>query len=252
LCVCIYICIYVKDSTDRRLQTSTTRSRTCSLIVSHTHNLEPFSTIVFVSIWYSAIVRGDVNAITIGTSSSIGDRAVIHVAKIQGDLPTTIGDHVTICAGAIVHAATIHNAVVIGESAQVMDGAVVETQSIVAPGAVVAPGTIVNSGELWAGNPARKVRDLTDDETVGIVAQAVDTAKLAEEHAIENSKDYEEIMEDLMILELESAMDPTAPRPADYDSNAVLGQGHPGRIFRSTLSHPYDGKRTPDGSPYAE
>ena len=121
------------------------------------------------SVWYGAIVRGDVNHVKIGTASSIGDRAVVHVAKIQGDSPTIIGDHVTISAGALVHAATLKDSVVIGEMAQVLDGAVVESNSIVAPASVVTPGTTVKSGELWAGTPAKKVRELTEEEKIGIV-----------------------------------------------------------------------------------
>jgi gamma-carbonic anhydrase len=121
------------------------------------------------SVWYGAIVRGDVNHVKIGNASSIGDRAVVHVAKIQGDAPTVIGNHVTVSAGALVHAATLKDSVVVGEMAQVLDGATVESNSIVAPASIVTPGTTVGSGELWAGAPAKKVRALTEEEKIGIV-----------------------------------------------------------------------------------
>jgi len=120
------------------------------------------------SVWYGATVRGDVNTLKIGSKTSVGDRAVVHVAKIQGDHPTYIGDNVTIGACAIVHACTIEDLVVIGESAKIMDGASVSTNSIIAPASIVTPGTKVPSGELWSGSPAKKVRSLTADEIASI------------------------------------------------------------------------------------
>merc|ERR1712028_14613 len=82
------------------------------------------------SVWYGATIRGDVNTIKIGAKSSVGDRAVV---QIQSDQSTSIGDNVTIGAGAIVHACTIAYLVVVGESAQIMDGAEVATNSMIAP-----------------------------------------------------------------------------------------------------------------------
>ena len=96
-------------------------------IKSSLHLLFHLNSHLSLSVWYGATVRGDVNNVKIGSKTSIGDRAVVHVAKIQGDLPTKIGDNVTIGAGAIVHAFTIDDLVVVGESAQVMDGASIGT-----------------------------------------------------------------------------------------------------------------------------
>lgn len=184
-------------------------------------------------------MRGDVNTVTVGIKSSIGDRAVVHVARIQGDFATHIGNHVTIGAGALVHAATLKDSVVIGESAQVLDGSVVESNSIVAPASVVTPGTTVKSGELWAGSPARMVRVLTEEEIAGITARASETVLLASQHAIENAKDYKQILEEEELADIEMYMDEShyskQPPP---DVTDVQGQGAPGRIFRSTLSHP--------------
>jgi carbonic anhydrase/acetyltransferase-like protein (isoleucine patch superfamily) len=194
------------------------------------------------SVWYGATVRGDVNHVTVGSKTSIGDRAVIHVAKIQGDIPTTIGDNVTIGAGAVVHACTIEDLCIIGESAQVLDGAVVGTNSIISPGAVVTPGTKVPSGELWAGSPAKKVRALTSEEIALIAESAHDTLELAYLHSVENSKDYKQLIaedEDRLDREIRGTdawFDPNIPDPDD-----VLGQGSPGRIFNSTLTHPEEG-----------
>mmetsp|Transcript_17336 Transcript_17336/g.48041 ORF Transcript_17336/g.48041 Transcript_17336/m.48041 type:complete len:286 (-) Transcript_17336:238-1095(-) len=195
------------------------------------------------SVWYGATVRGDVNKITVGSKTNIGDRAVVHVAKIQGDHATFIGSNVSIRAGAVVHACTIKDFVMIGESAQVMDGAVVESNSIVAPGSLVTAGTEVPSGELWSGAPAKKERALTTEEIAFIAESAHDTLELAYLHSVENSKDYKQLVteaEDQLDKELreegEAWFDPNSPDPED-----VLGQGAPGRIFNSTLTNPEEG-----------
>mmetsp|Transcript_4081 Transcript_4081/g.9739 ORF Transcript_4081/g.9739 Transcript_4081/m.9739 type:complete len:285 (+) Transcript_4081:118-972(+) len=193
------------------------------------------------SVWYGATVRGDVNSVKIGSKTSIGDRAVVHVAKIQGDHPTKIGDNVTVGAGAIVHACTLEDLVVIGESAQVMDGATVKSNSIVAPASIVTPGTTVPSGELWAGSPAKKERALTSEEIAEISESAHDTLELAYLHSVENSKDYKQLIEEEedrldRKLRKKAWFDPNIPDPDD-----VLGQGVPGRIFNSTLTNPEEG-----------
>jgi len=193
------------------------------------------------SVWYGATVRGDVNSVKIGSKTSVGDRAVVHVAKIQGDHPTKIGDNVTIGAGAIVHACTIDDLVVVGESAQIMDGATVATNSVIAPASIVTPGTKVPSGELWSGSPAKKERALTSEEIAEISESAHDTLELAYLHAVENSKDYKQLIEEEedrldRKLRKNAWFDPNIPDPDD-----VLGQGVPGRIFNSTLTNPEEG-----------
>lgn len=193
------------------------------------------------SVWYGATVRGDVNTVKIGSKTSVGDRAVIHVAKIQGDHPTTIGNNVTIGAGAIVHACIIDDLVVIGESAQVMDGARVGTNSIVGPASIVTPGTTIPSGELWTGSPAKKERALTSNEIAEIAENAHETLELAYLHSVENSKDYKQLVdeeEDRLDRKLRKGAwhDPNIPDPND-----VLGMGVPGRIFNSTLNQPEEG-----------
>lgn len=182
------------------------------------------------------------NTVTIGDRVSIGDRAVVHVAKIQGDFPTAIGNDVIIGAGALVHAATLKDACWIGESAQVLDGAVVESKAMVGPASVVTPGTTVASGELWAGSPAKKVRALTEEEMAYIPAVALETADLASVHVLEHAKDYKQVLEEEEdVYKQEHMKDPNAFKPELKDTTDVLGQGQPGRIFRSTLSHPYEG-----------
>lgn len=186
-------------------------------------------------------MRGDVNKVAIGENSSIGDRAVVHVAKIQGDFNTNIGSNVTVGPCALIHAATLEDSIVVGASSQIMDGSVVESHSIVAPGSVVTPGTKVPSGELWAGSPAKKVRALTAEEIASIADSATDTTELAARHATECSKDYHQLAADEDALEDAMNRDPDyIPRDAT-DPTDVLGQGAPGRIFDSTLTNPEEG-----------
>jgi gamma-carbonic anhydrase len=190
------------------------------------------------SVWYGAILRGDVNPVTVGEKTSIGDRAVVHVAKIQGDFPNFIGSHVTIGAGALVHAATLQDSCVIGEAAQVLDGSIVESHAIVAPASIVTPGTTVGSGELWSGAPAKKVRALTAEEIAVIPQMASETAALAAVHILENAKEYKQIVMEEKEADDDIYRDPFEPTKQDFDPGDVLGMGHPGRIFRSVLSHP--------------
>ena len=114
------------------------------------------------SIWYNCVLRGDVNDIKIGARSNIQDGTVIHVSSTtQG---TYIGDDVTVGHMALLHACTIGNRAFIGMKACVMDDAVVEDNAMVAAGALVTSGKRVLSGQLWAGTPAKYMRDLTLEE----------------------------------------------------------------------------------------
>ena len=126
-----------------------------------------------VSVWPGCVVRGDVNFIRVGARTNIQDGTVIHVshdgphAKLGG-FATVIGEDVTIGHKAIVHACRIGDAALIGMGAIVLDGAVVESHGFVGAGAVVPPGKTVGRGELWLGNPARKVRVLSEADIEGL------------------------------------------------------------------------------------
>ncbi|MBI1308929.1 MAG: gamma carbonic anhydrase family protein [Proteobacteria bacterium] len=114
------------------------------------------------SIWFGAVLRGDVEPIRIGAYTNVQDNAVIHVTSKK--FATHIGNHVTIGHAAIVHACTVEDGALIGMGSIVLDGAVVGAGAFVAAGAVVSPGKRVTSGWLWAGVPARPVRQLTAEE----------------------------------------------------------------------------------------
>jgi gamma-carbonic anhydrase len=196
------------------------------------------------SVWYGATVRGDVHKVVIGDNTSVGDRAVIHVAKIQGDFPSIIGDNVTIGPGAIVHAATLKDSCVVAASAQVLDGAVVESNSIVAAGSVVTPGTVVAAGQYWAGNPAKMVRKVSEEELQLMASNALDTLELARMHAYECDKDLEQLTKDEEAYEDATTRDPEYFQPSpdgQKDEGDVLGQGSPGLIFDSVLTNPEEG-----------
>lgn len=113
------------------------------------------------SIWFNAVVRGDVHYIKMGNKVNVQDGAVIHGTYMKS--PTNIGNNVSIGHNAIVHGCTIKDNVLVGMGSIVMDGAVVESNSIIAAGAVVTQGTLVPEGSIFAGMPARKVKDTPED-----------------------------------------------------------------------------------------
>ena len=119
------------------------------------------------SVWFNAVVRGDVHYIKMGNRVNVQDNAVIHCTYQKA--PTTIGNNVSIGHNAIVHGCTIHDDVLIGMGAIVMDGCVVESNSIIAAGAVLLEGTHVPSGSIFAGVPAKKVKDITPELVAGEV-----------------------------------------------------------------------------------
>lgn len=114
------------------------------------------------SVWYGAVIRGDVNTIQIGNKVNIQDGAVIHATYQKH--ATTIGNNVSIGHRAIVHGCTIEDNVLIGMGSIVMDGCVVEQHSIIAAGAVVTEHTRVESGSIYAGIPAKKVKSLSPEQ----------------------------------------------------------------------------------------
>lgn len=111
------------------------------------------------SVWFNAVIRGDVHYIKIGDKVNVQDGAVIHATYQKS--PTTIGDNVSIGHNAIVHGCTIKDNVLIGMGSIVMDDCVIESDSIIAAGAVVTKNTIVESGSIYAGVPAKKVKDIS-------------------------------------------------------------------------------------------
>ncbi|MBS0223732.1 MAG: gamma carbonic anhydrase family protein [Proteobacteria bacterium] len=128
-------------------------------------------------IWFGAVLRGDGPGIKIGDGSNIQDGTVIHVAaRGQG---TVVGRNVTVGHMALLHACEVQDEAFIGMHSTVLDNAVVESGAMVAAGAVVPPRKIVRRGELWAGNPATKMRDLTEQDIEGFKRAAAHYVTLA-------------------------------------------------------------------------
>jgi carbonic anhydrase/acetyltransferase-like protein (isoleucine patch superfamily) len=114
------------------------------------------------SVWFSAVIRGDVNFITIGDNTNIQDGAVIHCTYLKA--PTIIGNNVSIGHNALVHGCVINDYVLIGMGAIVMDHALVEEFCIIAAGTIVLENMRCESGFLYAGIPARKIKPLTEEQ----------------------------------------------------------------------------------------
>ncbi|MCX2719061.1 gamma carbonic anhydrase family protein [Lentiprolixibacter aurantiacus] len=110
------------------------------------------------SVWYNAVIRGDVHYIRMGNRVNVQDGAVIHCTYQKA--PTNIGNNVSIAHGAIVHGCTIHDNVLVGMGSIIMDDCVIESNCIIAAGAVLTKGTRVPSGSVFAGMPAKKIKDI--------------------------------------------------------------------------------------------
>ncbi|WP_324749848.1 gamma carbonic anhydrase family protein [Sphingomonas sp. LY54] len=139
------------------------------------------------SIWYNCVLRGDVNRIRIGARTNIQDGSVVHVdspkpGAAQGH-PTLIGDDVLIGHMAMVHGCVLHDRAFVGLGAIVMDGCEIEGGAMLAAGAMLTPGKRIPAGQLWAGRPAKYVRDLSDEEVAGHRAGVAHYVALARAHA---------------------------------------------------------------------
>lgn len=119
------------------------------------------------SVWFNAVIRGDVHFIKMGDKVNVQDGAVIHATYEKS--PTNIGNNVSIGHNAIVHGCTIHDNVLVGMGSIIMDDCIVESNTIVAAGAVVTKNTRIESGSIYAGVPAKKVKDISPELTSGEV-----------------------------------------------------------------------------------
>lgn len=129
------------------------------------------------SIWFGCVVRGDVNFIRIGARTNLQDGCIVHVTS--GRWPTRIGAQVTVGHRCILHGCTLEDRAFIGMGATLMDGAVVESGAMLAAGSLLTPEKRVAAGELWAGRPARYLRQLSQEETQGFAQASARYLELA-------------------------------------------------------------------------
>lgn len=138
------------------------------------------------SIWYNCVLRGDVNRIRVGARSNIQDGTVVHCDSPKPGAPeghpTIIGEDVLIGHMAMVHGCVLHDRAFVGLGAIVMDGCVVESDAMLAAGAMLTPGKHIPSGQLWAGRPAKYVRNLSEKELAGMRAGVAHYVALAKAH----------------------------------------------------------------------
>lgn len=130
------------------------------------------------SVWYNAVVRGDLQPIRIGAGSNVQDNAVLHVDRTY---PLTIGKQVTVGHGAILHGCTIEDQVLVGMGAIMMNGAVIGKGSIIAAGALVTQNTVIPAGSLVMGNPAKIRREVTSEEIQASIRNAEDYIRESKE-----------------------------------------------------------------------
>lgn len=132
------------------------------------------------SVWFGAVLRGDVQRIVVGPRSNLQDGVIVHVST--NGQPTLIGAEVSIGHGAILHSCTVEDGALVGFGARVLDRARVSRGAMLAAGAVLSPGKIVPPGQLWAGNPAKPLRDLSDEEIANLRTTAQRYVLLASEY----------------------------------------------------------------------
>lgn len=185
------------------------------------------------SIWYGCVLRGDVNSISVGSGTNIQDNSLVHVSKPSTDMnarPTIIGSGVTVGHSAVLHGCTVDDDAFIGMGATLGNGVHVEKNAMVAAGSVVKQDTTIPAGEVWAGNPAKLLRKLTEKEMAFFPESAQHYAKLAATHAQENSKTYKEVQADKTLWKKWDI------QSDDYDSHIGVVQGKP--PFHVTLRDP--------------
>lgn len=140
------------------------------------------------SIWYNCVVRAEVNRIVIGARSNIQDGSIVHcdgpMPGVEDGYPTIIGDDVLVGHNVMLHGCILHDRAFVGLSATVMNGAVIEGDAMLAAGAMLTQGKRIEARQLWAGSPARFVRDLDDAAVMGM--------RIGVAHYVENAKAHAE------------------------------------------------------------
>lgn len=139
----------------------------------------------YASIWYNAILRGEYSAVRIGSYSSIGDGSVLHShCAVPTGVPSSvnIGKHVTIQNNCTIYSCIVDDEVFIGAGSIIGEGCKIEKGAVIAPNTFVPPGRLIPGRQLWAGNPAKFIRNLSEDEVYSYYVQTFETWNLAQNH----------------------------------------------------------------------
>jgi len=176
------------------------------------------------SVWYGAVLRGDINSIKVGDFTSIGDRVVVHVAKEnpRGPLPTVVGNHVVVEQGAILHACTLEDESFVGSGSIMYDGSRLSKHSILEPGSVLTAGKVVPSRQVWGGSPAKYIRDATEEEIQNIHKAAEFYVGLANKHYVQLKKTEAEREMDRITEQLAPENPYPEEDPASFPKNTKL------------------------------
>lgn len=190
------------------------------------------------SVMYGAVIRGDDNSITIGESSTIGDRVMVHASKHPKPAPTVVGNRAVIGSGAILHGCTIEDGAVVGEGAQVLDKAKVGANAVLAAGSVLASNKEVPPRQVWAGVPAKFQRELTAEELEAMSIVVEENVLLARMHADESAKSWQAIeLEEFDFDQLSNRSSEyyrrLSPEELSKRLGEVEGHDHPGRVLDS-------------------
>ena len=142
------------------------------------------------SVWPNTVIRGDMHTINVGKRCSIQDGSILHITHASdynpGGFPLTLGDEVTVGHMVMLHGCTIGSRVLIGMQSMVMDGAVIEDNVVLGAGSLVPPGKILESGYLYVGRPAKRIRPLSEKEMSYFSYTAGNYVKLKDEHIAED------------------------------------------------------------------
>jgi carbonic anhydrase/acetyltransferase-like protein (isoleucine patch superfamily) len=148
------------------------------------------------SIWYGCVLRGDANSIRVGSETNIQDHSLVTVGGSRlsgGNAPTVIGNKVTIGHSAVIHGCTVEDGAFVGMGATLLDGVVVEKGAFVAAGSMVTENTRIPAGQIWAGNPAKFLRELKGEEGAFIPKSADNYSELGATHAEANAKSFHDL-----------------------------------------------------------
>lgn len=199
------------------------------------------------SIWYGAIVRADRTPVTIGANSSVQERAVV-ASPAQGSSATSIGNNVVIGVGAQVAGCTVGDGSLVGVAATMEAGSSVSSGAVLAAGSVLPAGAQVPTGQLWSGNPAAYLRDLTPEEQAALVQSAEELSVLGAHHAAEVDKSIDQIeaekenYKERLIRSGDTIMNPNPDFFKDRPG-VIFHQDEPGNVtYQSVDQHTIDAR----------